>query len=645
MNYNTVVIYDIITQLLENQTKNSKSKEIKKVIDSYKKHVNNCIKGIKENNPEYKDLLINKKGVKTVAYNSRLHNELGHAVQMDLKKLGNDEFDSKKLDQYNQEFKKINGFTPAEYAELFPCTIIFNPVLQHYAKDYYTYMTPQNEQFDLKKELLASRATEPKSVKCGAIVFQPTPFVFHGPLNKPPYIKKEVFGYGIDVLGVVGLPKELTFDYYYEMYTSIIKEAIKNDSIQHLILNSVGDNAYSTGTDAEECKSLNASAMATAIIDLKNEIKESQLRVTLLDFTNKFETVLPEDNCKMLEFDFKVLRGSEEGSLQSHALTQRISEGEIVALVNATDIACYGGNFLSCKGDHTVEERIRHQIAPYLQYDVRYSLNRASIILTFIRNNKINNMLGKFFRMHENDLSDDSNAILNLDTFKSLITTIKYALQEMLNAKDPDNFANLKYTLQLCNQLSKLIQNNIENNQSASLISDLNKFIDEIQEIINIGPEEYLRKLRAANNENNNAYSLYNNRFSNDLKIYFLNDENNLENDKLDILQLLENTTSLIDVNLLDKLNEMIDKGDIDAFTNLAETINLLETLRQRIGNIIENEKYVRFKDSFIQLLVKLNIFENKIQNIKKRGAKEYIAVEKVLKQSRRIEEIQSNTN
>lgn len=451
-----------IEKLISSNVQTLQNKNVNLVIKSY----NNHIKSI--HSSDYSNIY--DRETKTIAYNFPLHLALGDSVSDHLENLNNGSVCD--LTEYNNEFQKLTGFTPEDYAKNFPCFIIFNPLLPPYAKDIYTYMTPKDEVFDLKKEFLISKIGEERSVKCGAIVFQPTPFVFNGPINAPGPIKI-VFGYLIDVIGVIGLTEKSTFEYYQEMYTSIIKQAIKDDSIQHLILNSVGDGAYGYGENAEDCRLMNAKAMAGAIFNLKEAISDSKLKITLLDVADKFKDIISDNICEYLKFDFVILR-NKDGYLQSTTLTSRILDNERIALVNASDIRCYGGFFLTSIGDHTVEERIRNQMAPCLQYDVRYSIAPYSIKLNFVRNNKVKRYLEKTITEYTaRESYSDQKQESKIRFFVSTIKQANYLLEEMIES--PDNLVELDDTLRLCNDLKKLINDEFEIKESdAELLISLN---------------------------------------------------------------------------------------------------------------------------------------------------------------------------
>ena len=354
---------------------------IQKVIKGYKNYVDDYPSLNEKNEINYpKD----EKG--RCVYNWLLHQRLP-----DLSPVKNGEHNPVKsqgaCEEYGKEFQKMMTYSVTDYAKKFPCTVYYNKKLANLAQSHYKSDYPQRKEIvdikesipddALKQDLCASNKATPQ-VKNGSIVFQPSPFVLGNTNNNQP--SKIVFGELIDAIGLNKPSDEYVYEYYKEMYKSIILNAIDRGIINHLILNSVGNGEFAKDKKQQID---NAKAMLDVIYELRFMIKNKNLKITLLDYAKNFPKVSEKfpgelDKLKTIKKSLNFLSG-DKADIQGTELANLVAENDYVAMVNASDTLRYGMLFKQIFGDHTVEERFRNQIAPCLQYDVRENVASSTI--------------------------------------------------------------------------------------------------------------------------------------------------------------------------------------------------------------------------------------------------------------------------
>lgn len=170
------------------------------------------------------------------------------------------------------------------------------------------------------------------------------------------------FGENIHAIGLQNPAIGVLVSKYYKMlYTHIIKNAVKEGKIDHLILNGIGDGHFAND---ETERANNALARLNAIIECKDLIIQRKMKITLTDYANNFQKISEGLQTKIVSLsgiDFEILSGTD-GDLQGQALANRVIGSEYVGLVNASDSYQYGCYFITMEGDHTVEERIWNQM-------------------------------------------------------------------------------------------------------------------------------------------------------------------------------------------------------------------------------------------------------------------------------------------
>ncbi|MFN8769327.1 MAG: hypothetical protein ACK5Z5_05235 [Neisseriaceae bacterium] len=263
---------------------------------------------------------------------------------------------SSKLDlkEYEKTFKKVTGYSLEEYAKTFPCNVVLNFSLLKHAEviceESITTLA------NITKELLPCEPKKPQ--KFLSAVFQPTVFVFNPTGNKA----KIIFGQIIDVMNITknadSLTEENRKDYYQQIYYTVIKQAIEDATISHLILRILGED--------ESDKNISQDGLLTQLDLLKDDIKSTKLQITVISHLNNITTDNRKKFIQIVGEYLQIVDISVLGEdFSNTTLANCIADGENIAYISNDENRDFGekfGHYNTCSA--LCPYQIRYQVNP-----------------------------------------------------------------------------------------------------------------------------------------------------------------------------------------------------------------------------------------------------------------------------------------